>query len=393
MRTPARPNDEAAQVSSLIGGIYDAALDPERWPHVLKDSARFVGGTASALFLKNSVRNIHNTLHTWGYDPEYIRSYIEKFGQFDPFAIAQFFFEIEQPISIADIMPHSEFKKSRFYEEWVRPQHWIDAIAATLEKSATTYAAFSVIRHENDDIVDDETRRRMRLIVPHVRRAVAIGKVIDLHKVEAAALADTLDGLAAAMFLVDSAGRIVHANATAHAMLDKGSVIRGSGGKLAAADAQAEHALHDIFMNANAGDMAVGAKGIAMPLAARDGERYVAHVLPLTSGARRQVGVAYSAVAAVFVRKAALELPHPLETIAATFKLTPAEMRVLMMIVQLGGVSEVAPVLGVSEATVKTHLQHIFAKTETSRQAELVKLVAGYLVRWLEGDFRITYRA
>ena len=379
MRTPARPNDEAAQVSSLIGGIYDAALDPERWPHVLKDSARFVGGTASALFLKDSVRNIHNTLHTWGYDPEYTRSYIEKFGQFDPFAIAQFFFEIEQPISIADIMPHSEFKKSRFYEEWVRPQHWIDAIAATLEKSATTYAAFSVIRHENDDIVDDETRRRMRLIVPHVRRAVAIGKVIDLHKVEAAALADTLDGLAAAMFLVDSAGRIVHANATAHAMLDKGSVIRGSGGKLAATDAQAEHALHDIFMNANAGDMAVGAKGIAMPLAARDGERYVAHVLPLTSGARRQVGVAYSAVAAVFVRKAALELPHPLETIAATFKLTPAEMRVLMMIVQLGGVSEVAPVLGVSEATVKTHLQHIFAKTETSRQAELVKLVAGYL--------------
>ena len=116
-----------------------------------------------------------------------------------------------------------------------------------------------------------------------------------------------------------------------------------------------------------------------MPLFSREGERYVAHVLPLTSGARRQAGVAYSAVAAVFVRKAALELPHPLETIAATFKLTPAEMRVLMMIVQLGGVSEVAPVLGVSEATVKTHLQHIFAKTETSRQADLVKLVAGYL--------------
>jgi DNA-binding CsgD family transcriptional regulator/PAS domain-containing protein len=379
MAAPARLEDEVKHISRLIGDIYDASLDPSLWPRALEDSARFVGGTASALFLKDSVRKVHNTLYTWGYDPDYTQSYIEKFGQLDPFAIAQFFFEIEQPISLADIMPHSEFRKSRFYEEWVRPQHWIDAIAATLERSATTYAAFSVIRHENDDIVDDETRRRMRLIVPHVRRAVAIGKVIDLHKVEAGALADTLDGLAAAMFLVDAAGRIVHTNAAAHAMLGEGSVAHAAAGKFAAADAQADRALHDIFMNAESGDAAVGTRGIAVPLASRAGERYVAHVLPLTSGARRQAGVAYAAVAAVFVRKAALELPHPLETIATTFKLTPAEMRVLMMIVQLGGLQEVAPVLGISVATAKTHLQRIFAKTDTSRQADLVKLVAGYM--------------
>ena len=79
------------------------------------------------------------------------------------------------------------------------------------------------------------------------------------------------------------------------------------------------------------------------------------------------------------MRKAALELPPPLETMANLFKLTPAEMRVLMMIVQVGGVPEVAPVLGISETTVKTHLQHIFAKTDTSRQADLVKFVAGYM--------------
>jgi DNA-binding CsgD family transcriptional regulator len=52
---------------------------------------------------------------------------------------------------------------------------------------------------------------------------------------------------------------------------------------------------------------------------------------------------------------------------------------VLMMIVQLGGLQEVAPVLGISATTVKTHLQRIFAKTDTGRQADLVKLVAGYM--------------
>ena len=54
-------------------------------------------------------------------------------------------------------------------------------------------------------------------------------------------------------------------------------------------------------------------------------------------------------------------------------------MRVLMMIVDLGGVPEVASVLGVSATTVRTHLQHIFAKTGTTRQADLVKLVSSYM--------------
>jgi DNA-binding CsgD family transcriptional regulator len=49
-----------------------------------------------------------------------------------------------------------------------------------------------------------------------------------------------------------------------------------------------------------------------------------------------------------------------------------------MAIVEIGGVPEVAPVLGISETTVKTHLQRIFDKTDTNRQPDLVKLVAGF---------------
>ena len=41
------------------------------------------------------------------------------------------------------------------------------------------------------------------------------------------------------------------------------------------------------FTAAGRGDEAVGVMGIAVVLTTRDGERYVAHVLPLTSGARR----------------------------------------------------------------------------------------------------------
>jgi DNA-binding CsgD family transcriptional regulator len=370
--------DEVVLVSTLIGSIYDASLDPTLWPQVLQRIAEFVGGPAAALYSKDSVRKTGNVFYQSGVESQFIQSYFDKYVRLDPFTTTRYFFPVEHVISTKDIMRHEEFYQTTFYKEWAQPQGWSDFVSASLEKSATVYSECGIFWHERAGITTEDACRKMSLLIGHVRRAVTISKVIDLHKVEAAELADTLDGLASAMILVDAAGRIVHANAVGHTMLADGTPVRASGGKLVAADPAADRALRAIFANAKVGDSAVGMTGVAVPLSAPNGERYIAHVLPLTSGARRKAIVAYSAIAAIFIRKAALEVPHPLEVLASTYKLTPAEMRVLMMIVDVGGVPEVAPVLGVSETTVKSHLQRIFAKTASVRQADLVKLVASY---------------
>ena len=163
-----------------------------------------------------------------------------------------------------------------------------------------------------------------------------------------------------------------------HALLREGSLLRAAGGKLAASDASAEQALHEVFLAAGSGDAAVGTKGIDVPLMAREGERYVAHVLPLTSGTRRRAGTSYAAVAALFVHKVALYVPSPPEVIGKLYKLTPTELRVLLAVMQVGGASEVAEALGIAESTVRTHLLRLFAKTGTKGQSDLIKLVASY---------------
>jgi FixJ family two-component response regulator len=43
-----------------------------------------------------------------------------------------------------------------------------------------------------------------------------------------------------------------------------------------------------------------------------------------------------------------------------------------------GAVPEVAAALGVADTTIKTHLSRVFEKTGATRQADLVKLVAGF---------------
>jgi DNA-binding CsgD family transcriptional regulator len=217
----------------------------------------------------------------------------------------------------------------------------------------------------------------MWLIVPHIRRAVLIGNAISLKKTQAATFADTLDSLSGGMFLVEASGRLVHANAAGQVMLNEADILRMSSGRLTTGDRHAARMLADTFASAGDGDTAIGAKGIAMPLVARDGEPYVAHVLPLTSGDRRRADAGHAAVAALFVHKVALGA-HATEAIAKAYKLTPSELRVLLAVVEVGGVREVAEALGVAETTIKTHLGRLYQKIGARRQADLVKVVAGF---------------
>jgi DNA-binding CsgD family transcriptional regulator len=370
---------QSERLSALIGDIYDAALDQALWGDALGKARMFVGGWAAALSWKDAISKTGINYHEDGsQDPHYRKLYFDKYVKMDPLTTGQYFAEIGEPIATADMIPYEEFLETRVYKEWARPQGLVDAAVTALDKSATSFAFVVVFRHERDGLVDDEMKRRLRLIVPHLRRAVLIGKVIDIQKAEAASFADTLDGISAGMFLVDATGRIVHANVAGHVMLSAADVLHAEGGRLAVDDPQSDQVLADTFATAGNGDAAVGIKGVAVPLVARDGERHVAHVLPLTSGARRRAGASYAAVAAVFVRKAALDTPSPPEAIAKAYRLTPMELQVLLAIVEVGGVPEVAEALGIAESTVKTHLGRIYGKTGIGRQADLVKLVAGF---------------
>ncbi|MBV8836808.1 MAG: PAS domain-containing protein [Alphaproteobacteria bacterium] len=375
---------EAEELSNVVGDVYDASLDPALWPTAIESICRYVGAASAGLHSQNAISRTTDVLFWWGKAPSaphYFKAYVEQYGKINPIFPGVIFFDIEQPVVVPDVISCEEFVQTRFFREWLAPQSLTDGMFSNLEKGGTSCAVFTAMRDAKQGPVDERMRQRFELVTPHVRRAMMIGKVIDLHRVEAAALADALDALASGMFIVDSTGRIIHANAAAHRLIGEANVLRATSGRLSALDpASAQHLL-EVFAAAEAGDVAVGKNGIAVPLLARNGERYVAHVLPLTAGARRKAGISYAATAAIFIRKADLDLPSPPEAVARQFNLTSAEVRVLFAIVQIGGVPEVAPVLGVAEQTVKSHLHRIYEKTGTKRQADLVKLLASYAPR------------
>jgi DNA-binding CsgD family transcriptional regulator len=358
----------APTISNLIEDIYDAALEPERWNDVVVGIKDFVGGRACGIISKDSVSKMGETHYYCGVDPHYIKLYSDGYSKFDPLSRLP---PLGQVVSIPDLVSYDDYCRGPFYQEWLRPQGCADVANVLLEKSNCPVLLTFLV---GDNVMGGDMRRRIAQVAPHAQRAIMINKTIEHKKSQTATFADTLDGLSAGVFLVDAQCRIVHVNVAGRELLDEDDVLRSIGGQLVPRDRQANHGLREAITNVRTGTEADSA---AFSLTAHDGGQYVAYVLPLKSVVR-DASKGSKAVATVFVRKVELDGGSYGGLVARAYGLTPAELRVLLAIVEVGGVPETSERLGVAETTVKTHLYRVFSKTGASRQADLVKLAAAF---------------
>jgi DNA-binding CsgD family transcriptional regulator len=365
-------------LSELIGDIYDAALDPSLWLRALERSCNFVGGSSAVLYWHDVASESSAALHLFNDDPHYTQLYFEKYMPMNPVFPAATFIESGLIYTPTDIVPEAELFDTRFHREWVEPQGIADVVCVNLEKGSTSSSVLNIRRDHTHGIVDDAVRQRAALVVPHFQRAVAIGRLFDQRKTAQAVLTETLDNVEAAIFLLGPNGRIVFVNGLARTMLDEGTLLHERRGMLAAVAPEAQRMLRDLVVAAESGDLTAQDRAAAIPLSGSPALRWFAHVLSLTAGDRQRAGAVHSAVAAVFVRRTSPSSPPPLEALGKQYGLTASEIRVLDAIMKVSGVQALADLLGLSQATVKTHLHNLFRKTGTARQSELVKLIAGF---------------
>ncbi len=368
---------ERQQLSDLLGTVYDAALDPALWTSVIKQACGYLdcmGGILAAYDLSLE----HQSLSaSWGFEDKYMATYAEALRE-QPLIPASFRLKPGEIGSVTDSMPLAEFHAAPGYIKWAKPQGIIDIVQATLDRRPLALSAIGFSRHIRNGPVDAKLRDAFSLLVPHIRRAFLIGKTIDLSRLETSALGETLDGLAAAVFLVDAQGGLLHANRMGEEMLAARGPLLFADRLLQARQATVRAVLAAAVAAAARGDVALADIGVAIPMKA-GGAAYAAHVLSLKVGRRAGGGVGQNAAAAVFVRRTRFDFPEPVAAVAKRCGLTAGEARTLAAITATGSIATTGMLLGVSEATVKTHLRHVFAKTGTSRQFDLVKLVAGHV--------------
>jgi hypothetical protein len=111
---------------------------------------------------------------TWGQDPQYLAAYHQRLQKFSPLVIRGHRVPIGVALSVSDVMPYEEFQRTVFYQEWTAPQGHVDPLKVNLAKSETEVTFVVAGRHRLAGRVDEEKRRRMDALTPHLRRAVRI---------------------------------------------------------------------------------------------------------------------------------------------------------------------------------------------------------------------------
>ncbi len=364
-------------LSSLIEQIYDAAIDPSLWKSTLANIAVFLGCARGALMIEDAeARHIPSIFMSFE-DPAWVQTYLEKYIPLNPTRIATgAFAKAGDIILTTDFMTQEEYERTRYYKEWLQQRDFVDNPLAIVDRTSSHFTVLAFHRSREQGPADETLRQRLALITPHVMRAVAIGRALERTKLQALIFAEVLDQLASAIILLDETGRIVQANRSARDQLATGAILRTAQGTLRMHDPRATAALDAAIAAARERTVSSGVDVVTVPLLSSEGERYIASILPLTSGARLEIGDHYHAIAAIFVRRIGLDLPIDPMPLARSYDLTPRELTVTVTVVESGGVPEAAAILGLSENTVRSHLQSIYRKTGARNQAELSKLVA-----------------
>jgi DNA-binding CsgD family transcriptional regulator/PAS domain-containing protein len=248
----------------------------------------------------------------------------------------------------------------------------VDAMKFFLMHTPTHLSLAGAGRHEQQGIITAREVELGKLLLPHLRRALTISKVLDVRTIAGARIAEALDALRCAVVLTNEQGTILHANLAAEHMLHEGSHIQSVHGILQATAPSAAFELRSALTLAARNEVSVGKAGLAIRLTERDGSPIMAHVLPMT-GSDLRSRLQPAAVAAVFIG-APPDAQDGADAVAATFGLTQAETRVLASLFTGRTLAGTAANLGIAGTTAKTHLEHIFQKTGVTRQTELMRL-------------------
>jgi len=362
-------------LSAAVEAIYDAAMDEALWPRALKRMADLLGGNCAVVALDDGGRRLP-ACHFVGYSPELLEAYGSYYRWKDPMLDVA---SRAPPLGVLTdrmVMPKAELRRLEVHSDFARA-NGVDSLAYAFAFRAPDRACFvAATRSARAGDFEREHVRTLGLLLPHLGRAMRVHVRLEDARVRADSAAEALDQLAFGVILVDRHARVVLANRAAEAMLAQGDGIGADASGLRAATPAQTAALRRLVARAADRARVVGRGGALRLDRPSLGRPLSVLVAPVGAAAAGGAWLPEPRPAAiVFVADPEQRHRPPASHLREIYGLTAAEAATAEAIAQGQGVKDAAEALGIAPSTLRWHLQRVFEKTGTARQAELARLV------------------
>lgn len=359
----------------LVDMIYDAALDVSRWDGVVAAIVHALGGVGGALLLHESkTRRIVNVSNI-GMDAPQVGIYNEYYWQLDPIAPALETAAEGTILAHHEIIPPGQARRTEFYNDFALPLDIGDGLAVRLRVEPGRIAWLNLCAHlKASSFAAPAQIELLQSLLPHLQRSLRIQALLGNLAIEREYAYAALDRLENGIALIARSGAIFFANATALAQCgDADGITISRAGMLRAARHDENVSLRRLIAAATGaidGGPQAGGMMVHRPSGARP---FAVHVLPLAQGDAQQL--LKEARAMIVIVDTACNSVVLTDLLVRLYRLTSAEANVAACTLRCEGLRHIAEELQVTLSTVRIHLQRVFDKTETHRQAELVRLL------------------
>jgi DNA-binding CsgD family transcriptional regulator len=368
------PTAKYEKLLDLTAGLYRTAIDKSLWPHTLRQICSLFQCSGIDLFILERTTGLFPFSASFGMEADAVDECNE------------FFIKLELQPSSAPEHSHQERSSEYLCIEELKingiPAHCAPQRSWSLRSylsanpcSAEVGGAYvSLRRPKREGDLDDSTAALYAASAPHLAQAISIATRFDELNLRAAASGNALEYLPFGIILLDTDGHVSFMNQAANRVIASRDGLCVDKQRLYALKPRDNAKLQTSLVKASAMTSGKSEGRSSMALARPSGLRaYALFLLPLS---RPESSVATERQpVAVFVSDPEKQTKIPEELLSGICGLTKTEAALSSRLACGLSITEAAEQQGISPKTARLHLDHIFRKTETHRQADLVRFL------------------
>jgi PAS domain-containing protein len=370
--------DREARLESVVGSLYDAAAEPERWPAALTAAADLLGAVGAQFFLWDKRQNTTPFAIVGRLPEEGNEAYLRYYSAFDTRRQALERVPVGKVATYDLEFDQGRFRRSEFFNDFLAPYGVPYVAGSRVLHTAGQSAVIAVLRNFRQGPFGNGQIATLERLLPHLQRAARLHLRMHEMRLQSQTVEAALDRLPFGVVIADATGRALSVNRAAAEMAAANDGLLLRDGRLA---------------TARTGETAALARHVAEAVqtaGCRNGHGGGALLVPRPSGRRP-----FALLIAPLSPEVALGTPHrtPAALILITdldsrpellgrrlvdlFGLTPAEACLAVALAGGKRLEDVAEERGVRMSTLRTQLRAILDKTGTRRQPDLMRLIVG----------------
>lgn len=365
----------------IVGGLYAAATGGVPWSRALDDVARALDAWHVQLvgLAKPDCSIVFS--HDGGpAGPEIVLDYVTRYHRLNPRIAPMLALGPDDWLHDHEAFDETFVASHPFFREFLIPHGGRWQSSTKVIEESELLVLFGATRGRDSRAFDGQECAVLERVKRHLREAVAIEHRLHRSTPDVYPGVELLNAFARPMILIDPARDIRFANAAGRRLLTQADCVVERNGALRCRDAEGDQAfseaLRELGLTERQETDELRQARRFVRVRTQDGAPVVVYLVALRPATTLGV-FGHDPLALVFFHDfrdgGALD---PL-VVGETFDLTPAEARLAVALASGMTLQQVSERHGVSILTVRAQLRAVLAKTNTTRQAELMRILVG----------------